>query len=149
MKRACCMLFLLLAVGLVQAQSGGPPPVTGNPVTTADGLQYWEVQVGTGTTATAGQRVTVHYTGWLTDNRKFDSSIDRNQPYAFQLGAGQVIKGWDEGIAGMKVGGKRRLQIPAALGYGKRGVGGLCRLRFATWKSAQSAICTVPATNRG
>ena len=69
--------------------------------------------------------VTVHYTGWLTDGRKFDSSLDRNDPFRFHLGAGQVIRGWDEGVAGMKVGGKRKLTIPPQLGYGQRGAGGV------------------------
>ncbi len=97
--------------------------------TTASGLQYEDTIPGTGATATAGQRVSVHYTGWLfsngTQGSKFDSSKDRGQPFQFGLGAGQVIKGWDEGVQGMKVGGTRRLVIPAALGYGARGAGGV------------------------
>jgi len=96
---------------------------TGEAQTTASGLQYIETQLGTGPEAVAGQSVTVHYTGWLTDGKKFDCSRDRNQPFRFGLGAGQVIKGWDEGVAGMKVGGRRRLIVPAGLGYGERGVG--------------------------
>jgi FKBP-type peptidyl-prolyl cis-trans isomerase len=80
---------------------------------------------GTGATATAGQTVVVHYTGWLTNGTKFDSSKDRNEPFQFRLGAGQVIAGWDEGVAGMKIGGKRKLTIPASLGYGARGAGGV------------------------
>ena len=103
---------------------GGPPPVSGKPVTTASGLKYWDTKVGTGVTATAGHKVVVHYTGWLTNGKKFDSSVDRKEPFSFQLGGGQVIKGWDEGVAGMKVGGKRRLEIPPELAYGNRGVGG-------------------------
>ena len=79
---------------------------------------------GTGATAQAGQTVTVHYTGWLENGKKFDSSIDRGQPFSFPLGAGRVIKGWDEGVQGMKVGGKRKLIIPSNLGYGARGAGG-------------------------
>jgi FKBP-type peptidyl-prolyl cis-trans isomerase len=96
---------------------------TGEAQTTASGLQYIETQLGTGPEAVAGQSVTVHYTGWLTDGKKFDCSRDRNQPFRFGLGAGQVIKGWDEGVAGMKVGGRRKLTVPAGLGYGDRGVG--------------------------
>jgi FKBP-type peptidyl-prolyl cis-trans isomerase FkpA len=122
--RLVCLLFLLGLMALAESQSGGPPPVTGKAVTTADGLKYWDVKVGTGATATAGHKVKVHYTGWLTNGKKFDSSVDRKEPFGFQLGAGQVIKGWDEGVAGMKVGGKRRLEIPSALAYGDRGVGG-------------------------
>ncbi len=92
--------------------------------TAASGLIIEELVVGSGAEATAGQKVTVHYTGWLTDGRKFDSSKDRNDPFAFPLGHGHVIKGWDEGVAGMKIGGKRKLTIPPALGYGARGAGG-------------------------
>ena len=88
-----------------------------------DGLQYTDDQVGTGTEATSGKTVSVHYTAWLLDGTKFDSSRDRGQPFQFPLGAGRVIKGWDEGVAGMKVGGKRQLVIPPALGYGDRGAG--------------------------
>ncbi len=94
-------------------------------ITTASGLQYEEITIGTGATATAGNLVSVHYTGWLTDGTKFDSSKDRNEPFDFNLGAGQVIKGWDEGVQGMQVGGVRKLTIPAALGYGARGAGGV------------------------
>ena len=90
----------------------------------ADGLKYTDDVVGTGTEALAGKTVSVHYTGWLTDGTKFDSSKDRGQPFSFPLGAGRVIKGWDEGVAGMKVGGKRTLVIPPELGYGARGAPG-------------------------
>jgi FKBP-type peptidyl-prolyl cis-trans isomerase FkpA len=97
-------------------------------VTTESGLQYEDTTVGSGATAQAGQRVSVHYTGWLYDGgvkgKKFDSSKDRGDPFGFGLGGGQVIKGWDEGVQGMKVGGTRVLVIPAALGYGARGAGG-------------------------
>lgn len=93
--------------------------------TTASGLQYEDLVTGTGAEAKAGNTVSVHYTGWLTDGTKFDSSVDRNQPFEFQIGAGRVIKGWDEGVAGMKIGGKRKLTIPAELGYGTRGAGGV------------------------
>jgi FKBP-type peptidyl-prolyl cis-trans isomerase len=88
-------------------------------------LQYIDQAVGTGDTAKAGQTVSVHYTGWLTNGKKFDSSVDRGQPFSFRLGVGQVIKGWDEGVQGMKIGGKRKLTIPSNLGYGARGAGGL------------------------
>jgi FKBP-type peptidyl-prolyl cis-trans isomerase FkpA len=94
-------------------------------VTTASGLNYEDLTEGAGPAATAGQTVSVHYTGWLTDGKKFDSSKDRNEPFDFPLGGGRVIKGWDEGVAGMKVGGKRKLTIPPGLGYGPRGAGGV------------------------
>lgn len=84
-----------------------------------------DLKTGTGPEAVAGKTVTVHYTGWLMDGTKFDSSVDRNEPFDFQLGAGRVIKGWDDGVAGMKVGGKRKLTIPSSLGYGARGAGGV------------------------
>jgi FKBP-type peptidyl-prolyl cis-trans isomerase FkpA len=91
--------------------------------TTPSGLTIEDVTMGSGAAAAAGQNVTVHYTGWLTNGTKFDSSKDRNDPFVFPLGAGRVIKGWDEGVQGMKVGGKRKLTIPPALGYGARGAG--------------------------
>ena len=94
-------------------------------VTKPDGLVIEELKVGTGPVAKAGQTVTVNYTGWLTNGKKFDSSVDRNEPFTFHLGAGEVIKGWDEGVQGMKVGGKRKLTIPPSLGYGARGAGGV------------------------
>src|ERR1700741_2720244 len=89
-----------------------------------DKLIIEDLVVGTGAAPTAGQKVTVHYTGWLTNGTKFDSSKDRRDPVVFALGKGQVIKGWDEGVQGMKVGGKRKLTIPPAMGYGSRGAGG-------------------------
>ena len=98
-------------------------------ITTPSGLQYTDTEAGTGPSAQKGQDVSVHYTGWLYNDgvqgKKFDSSLDRNQPFEFSLGAGMVIQGWDEGVAGMAVGGKRTLIIPAALGYGARGAGGV------------------------
>jgi peptidylprolyl isomerase/FKBP-type peptidyl-prolyl cis-trans isomerase FkpA len=105
-----------------------PPPIAastqqqGAPVTE---LKMEDTKVGTGDAAAAGKSVTVHYTGWLTDGTKFDSSKDRGQPFTFQLGAGQVIKGWDQGVVGMKVGGVRKLTIPSSLAYGERGAGGV------------------------
>jgi FKBP-type peptidyl-prolyl cis-trans isomerase FkpA len=89
------------------------------------GLVVEDLAVGAGATATAGKQVTVHYTGWLTNGKKFDSSKDRNDPFVFNLGAGQVIRGWDQGVQGMQVGGKRKLTIPPDLGYGARGAGGV------------------------
>lgn len=98
-------------------------------ITTASGLQYEDTVEGTGAEAKAGQRVSVHYTGWLykdgVTGKKFDSSKDRGQPFAFPLGGGRVIRGWDEGVQGMKVGGTRRLVIPSDLGYGASGAGGV------------------------
>lgn len=98
-------------------------------MTTPSGLQYEDTVEGVGASAQAGQKVTVHYTGWLyhdgVQGAKFDSSKDRRDPFQFSLGAGMVIKGWDEGVAGMKIGGARTLIIPAALGYGARGAGGV------------------------
>ena len=97
-------------------------------ITTATGLQIEDTLLGSGDTATKGKKVTVHYTGWLykdgEQGAKFDSSKDRNDPFVFSLGAGMVIRGWDEGVVGMQIGGKRTLIIPAALGYGARGAGG-------------------------
>ena len=91
--------------------------------TTPSGLQYEELTVGSGTIARSGQYVTVHYTGWLTNGKKFDSSLDRGDPFGFSLGQGQVIAGWDEGVQGMKIGGRRKLTIPPELGYGAWGAG--------------------------
>ena len=93
--------------------------------TTETGLKYEDLTPGTGDAARAGQMVSVHYTGWLTDGTKFDSSKDRDDPFTFPLGAGHVIRGWDEGVQGMRVGGVRKLTIPPELGYGARGAGGV------------------------
>ena len=134
-KSLIAVILIVLAALVVYAQTSrkaarkpdtsAPTKVTGDGTTTADGLKYWDIKSGTGATATAGQTVTVHYTGWLTSGKKFDSSVDRNEPFQFALGQGQVIKGWDEGVAGMKVGGKRQLHIPATLAYGDRGAAGV------------------------
>lgn len=96
-----------------------------NAIKTPSGLSYVDEVVGSGASPRAGQRVSVHYTGWLTNGQKFDSSLDRGQPFEFTLGQGEVIRGWDEGVASMKVGGKRKLTIPPDLGYGARGAGGV------------------------
>ena len=99
------------------------------PMTTSTGLQIIDTKPGTGASPKSGQTVTVHYTGWLYENgakgKKFDSSVDRNEPFSFPIGQGQVIRGWDEGVLSMKIGGKRTLIIPPALGYGARGAGGV------------------------
>ena len=92
---------------------------------TDSGLKYDDAVLGQGAVASAGQTVSVHYTGWLTDGKKFDSSKDRGDPFEFKLGAGQVIRGWDEGVQGMRIGGTRKLTIPPQLGYGARGAGGV------------------------
>ncbi len=124
--RVLAICVSLLAAGMVFAQSSsGPTKVEGKPVTTVSGLKYWDIKVGDGPVAKPGMKVKVHYTGWLTNGKKFDSSLDRGQPFEFDLGKGMVIKGWDEGVSGMKVGGKRQLQIPPELGYGSRGAGGV------------------------
>ncbi len=92
---------------------------------TDSGLKYDDLVIGAGDVAAAGCTVVVHYTGWLTDGSKFDSSVDRDDPFSFELGAGRVIRGWDEGVAGMSVGGRRKLTIPPQLGYGAAGAGGV------------------------
>jgi peptidylprolyl isomerase len=102
-----------------------PEPISTPPITTPSGLKYVETTVGTGAVPQKGQTVEVHYTGTLENGKKFDSSRDRNQTFKFQIGTGQVIKGWDEGLSTMKVGGRRQLIIPSELGYGARGAGGV------------------------
>ena len=130
------VIFVVAVVGIasVVAQTApakkapavpmGPTKVTGDPVKTASGLEYWDIKVGTGAVASAGMKVKVDYTGWLTDGKKFDSSVGTGRPFDFLLGGGQVIKGWDEGVAGMKVGGKRQMRIPPDLAYGAKGYPG-------------------------
>ena len=112
-----------LVVGLVALTSGCSKSDAPQPGVTVTELKTEDTKVGTGAEAVTGKSVLVHYTGWLTNGTKFDSSKDRNEPFSFQLGAGQVIKGWDQGVAGMKVGGIRKLTIPPNLGYGARGAG--------------------------
>ncbi|GLH67299.1 FKBP-type peptidyl-prolyl cis-trans isomerase [Geothrix edaphica] len=133
---AALLLALPLATQTLAAQTAAPAkkraqrPKKKAPamITTLTGLQYLDTQVGTGASPQPGQRCSVHYTGWLSDHgkkgKKFDSSVDRGEPLVFPVGVGRVIKGWDEGLLTMKVGGKRTLVIPAALGYGARGAGG-------------------------
>jgi len=99
----------------------GPTKVTGEGTTTPSGLTYWDIRIGEGAAVTKGKAVKIHYTGWLETGKKFDSSVDARQPVIFIPGAGQVIKGWDEGVLGMKVGGRRQLRIPPSLAYGPRG----------------------------
>ncbi len=134
MKRVTTILPFALALGALATQPTTPAVADENKkeesmaakeVTTASGLKYVELAVGEGAEAKSGDRVQVHYTGWLLDGTKFDSSVDRKQPFPFPLGAGRVIRGWDEGVAGMKVGGKRKLVIPPDLAYGARGAGGV------------------------
>lgn len=102
----------------------GIPDLRGDMQSTGSGLRYIDEQVGDGASPQSRQNVSVHYTGWLTDGKKFDSSRDRGQPFSFAIGTGGVIRGWDEGVASMKIGGKRRLIIPPDLGYGERGTPG-------------------------
>jgi FKBP-type peptidyl-prolyl cis-trans isomerase FkpA len=122
------LLVILVSSGCASNNSANSQSSTGDTVekiTTDSGLQYEDLVLGSGQEAKAGDTVVVNYTGWLTDGTKFDSSLDRNQPFSFTLGQGDVIQGWDEGVAGMQVGGKRRLTIPPELGYGSRGAGGV------------------------
>jgi peptidylprolyl isomerase len=129
--RVAAIAFAIVAAGGIAA--GAPTPATaqaaGQTMTTASGLQITDTKVGTGATPKTGQTCVMHYTGWLSQNgakgAKFDSSVDRGQPFEFPIGTGRVIKGWDEGVATMKVGGKRTLIIPPELGYGARGAGGV------------------------
>ena|ERR1051325_10479619 len=131
--RTFASLILLLGVFAMTSNAqtdasmpdtSAPTKVEGKPKKTSSGLEYWDIKVGTGDEAKSGKTVTVHYTGWLTNGKKFDSSVDRGQPFNFPLGGGKVIKGWDEGVKGMKVGGKRQLRIPPDLAYGDQNVGG-------------------------
>ena len=114
-------LFGMVSFAQKKTDNSSPTKVTGEPTKLPDGLEYWDIKVGTGEEAKTGDKVKVHYTGWFTNGKKFDSSVDAHQPYTFTVGQGNVIKGWDEGVAGMKVGGKRQLRIPPELAYGEQG----------------------------
>lgn len=129
LKRISWIMTIVFGLAAVISFSGcggqegnSPQETTAAQVTK---LQIEDEVVGQGPAAKRGDRVSVHYTGWLTDGTKFDSSLDRNQPFVFTLGAGEVIAGWDQGVAGMMAGGKRKLTIPPSLGYGSRGAGGV------------------------
>jgi FKBP-type peptidyl-prolyl cis-trans isomerase len=129
MSRFRLAAFALSVLGIASTPALSQVLSMSDFTTTSSGLQYHDTHAGTGATAESGRHVTVHYTGWLFEDgaktRKFDSSVDRGKPFSFDLGAQEVIKGWDEGVAGMKVGGQRTLIIPPALGYGARGAGGV------------------------
>jgi FKBP-type peptidyl-prolyl cis-trans isomerase len=131
MARYLSVIFIILVLpaAFVLAQSAArkptapsaPAKVTGDGTKTPSGLIYWDLRIGNGEVAKEGSRVRVHYTGWLTNGKKFDSSLDAGRPFDFTIGNGEVIQGWEEGIAGMRVGGKRQLRIPPALAYGADG----------------------------
>ena len=128
-RRAGTLMALALIVAGAMATSTATAQTTGSTMTTQSGLKITDSKIGTGATPKTGQTCIVHYTGWLYENgakgKKFDSSVDRGQPFEFPVGMHRVIAGWDEGVASMKVGGKRELIIPPALGYGARGAGGV------------------------
>ena len=132
-KRASTPVVIAISMALAGTFNAGTTPAiaqdTGKTMTTASGMQITDTKIGTGAMPQPGQTCVMHYTGWLykdgVKGQKFDSSLDRGQPFEFDIGVGQVIKGWDEGVATMKVGGKRTLIIPASLGYGARGAGGV------------------------
>lgn len=125
MKKLLLVVTAVLLAGTIALPAAAAGKKGKKMVTTASGLTYVDQVEGTGPSPVKGKLVTVHYTGTLDNGRKFDSSVDRNEPFSFVIGVGQVIKGWDEGVLGMKVGGKRQLIIPANLGYGARGAGGV------------------------
>jgi FKBP-type peptidyl-prolyl cis-trans isomerase len=130
MKYALLLIVLALVAVVAFAQTkdasdGGPTKVTGDGTKLPDGLQYWDIKTGTGATAEKGKSVSVHYTGWLTNGKKFDSSVGRGPFTVEPLGSAPVIRGWNEGIIGMKVGGKRQLRIPGDLAYGQQGYPGV------------------------
>jgi peptidylprolyl isomerase len=126
--KATVVALSLMGIVSMTSDDSASAQSAAKPVTTSSGLQIIDTQVGAGASPRSGQTVTVHYTGWLYENgakgKKFDSSVDRREPFEFPIGQGRVIRGWDEGVATMKIGGKRTLIIPPALGYGARGAGG-------------------------
>jgi FKBP-type peptidyl-prolyl cis-trans isomerase len=126
---AVLIALAFTAAALAQAttkkvNTSAPTKVTTEGIKTPSGLEYWDIRVGTGDVAKEGSHVRVHYTGWLTNGKKFDSSVDAGKPFDFTIGNGDVIKGWEEGVTGMRVGGKRQLRIPPNLGYGAEGTPG-------------------------
>lgn len=125
MKRFTTIVASLVMAALFAVPAFAAKDAKGKTVVTASGLKYVDVVVGKGASPKPGKMVKVHYTGTLENGTKFDSSVDRNEPFSFVIGVGQVIQGWDEGVMTMKVGGKRKLIIPAKLGYGTRGAGGV------------------------
>ena len=159
MKRIGRLAAVVLTALMVSAQtpshkpvhvvpnSSAPTKVPGDGVKTASGVQYWDIKVGTGEVATSGSFVKLHYTGWLDTGKKFDSTVEAHQPYSFTLGKGEVIKGWDEGIEGMKVGGKRQLHIPPELAYGEDGHPPQVPPNAALIFDVQLLAVTLPAAN--
>jgi len=127
---AIAIVVTLAAVALIaqtatkKVNTSAPTKVTTEGIKTASGLEYWDIRVGNGDVAKEGSHVRVHYTGWLTNGKKFDSSVDAGKPFDFTIGNGEVIKGWEEGVTGMRVGGKRQLRIPPNLAYGAEGTPG-------------------------
>ena len=124
-RPAAGLLFVAMSWLLLPGIGAEEPLPGGELIATESGLQYLDLQAGDGPEAQRGDNVRVHYTGWLEDGTIFDSSRRKGQPFAFPLGRGKVIRGWDEGVVGMQIGGKRKLVIPPQLGYGKRGAGGV------------------------
>ncbi|MDA8413388.1 MAG: FKBP-type peptidyl-prolyl cis-trans isomerase [Desulfobacteraceae bacterium] len=130
-RRSLVVVAALTAIGSVSAMAAQEhagakvQKSAAKTITTASGLKYIDIKVGSGAAPVKGKQVKVHYTGTLENGKKFDSSVDRNEPFSFVIGVGQVIPGWDEGVMGMKVGGKRKLIIPSKLGYGAAGAGGV------------------------
>ena len=125
MKGWMKLVMAIALTGIALTPAGAAEQKESKIVTSASGLKYLDLVVGNGASPVKGQQVTVHYTGTLENGKKFDSSVDRGRPFTFVIGVGQVIKGWDEGVMSMKVGGRRKLIIPAQLGYGARGAGGV------------------------